>query len=275
MTRTQYDKPRPSIPAAVERLVLVEAGHACAIKECRDHTYVELHHIDENRENNDLVNLIVLCDRHHKMAHAGKIDRKSLRMYKDLLSRSRDAEILARLERLEAERVVASAELPVAGASEEQPVDASITKSSAARWAVQQFALSQVAITWYEKEANIYLERHVELESGDRRLVLDGLKQSDGDASDVIIDFCYIRKAYLDAPAYPAWFKEKLDLYEMMTGRKAVGVMLVVFGRERMLEEGGIPMIRRGVDETEGVSLAVYSCEQLGFHPGPISAGVL
>lgn len=275
MSKATYENQRPHIPADVERLVLVEAGHACAVKECRDHTYIELHHIDENRENNDPANLIVLCDRHHKMAHAKKIDRKSLRMYKDLLSNSREAEILARLERLEAGPTGQQAELPVAESSEEQPVDAGIVKLSAERWRVQQFALSQVAITRYEQEAGTYFERHVELRSGDKRLVLDGLKQFDGDAPDVIIDFCYVRKAYLDAPAYAPWLKDKLDLYEIMTGRRAVGVMLVVVGRERMLEEGGIPMIRQSVSETEGVSLQVYSCEQLGFHPGPISAGVL
>ncbi|RYY26142.1 MAG: HNH endonuclease [Sphingomonadales bacterium] len=275
MSKATYEDPRPSIPAGVARLVLVEAGHACAVKECRDHTYIELHHIDENRENNNPANLIVLCDRHHKMAHAGKIDRMALRMYKDLLANSRDAEILARLERLEAQRTGEPTELPVAESSDEQPVDTGIRKLSATRWAVQQFALSQVAITKYEQEAGIYFERHVELLSGDKRLVLDALKQFDGDAPDVIIDFCYIRKSYLDASAYGAWFREKLEVYEMMTGRKAVGVLLVVVGRERMLEEGGIPMIRQSVVDNEGVSLQVYSCEQVGFHPGPISAGVI
>ena len=274
MSKPTYENPRPNVPAAVARLVLVEAGHACALKECRDHTYIELHHIDENRENNDPANLVVLCDRHHKMAHAGKIDRMALRMYKDLLSNSRDAEILARLERLEAQRAGGPAEMPVAKNSEEQPVDPGIRKLSAARWAVQQFALSQVAITRYEQEVGIYFERHVELLSGDKRLVLDGLNQFEGDAPDVIIDFCYIRKSYLDAPTYGAWFREKLGIYEMMTGRKAVGVLLVVVGRERMLEEGGIPMIRQSVLENEDVSLQVYSCEQVGFHPGPISASV-
>ncbi len=102
---------------------MVEAGHACSVKDCREHTYVELHHIDENRENNNRENLIVLCDKHHRMAHAGKIDRKALKLYKEMLTSSRDADILARIERLEAQRAHGASELPVVESTGEQPVD--------------------------------------------------------------------------------------------------------------------------------------------------------
>jgi len=83
-----YDSSRPSIPAEIRRAVEVESGHACAIKGCSEHTYLEIHHIDENRENNTIENLILLCDKHHKMAHAKIIDRKALRAYKRILSGS-------------------------------------------------------------------------------------------------------------------------------------------------------------------------------------------
>lgn len=86
MTEPTYDDKRPSIPAEVRRSVEVESGHCCAIKGCNEHTYLEIHHIDENRENNSIENLILLCDKHHKMAHAKVIDRKALRKYKGLLA---------------------------------------------------------------------------------------------------------------------------------------------------------------------------------------------
>lgn len=86
VSKKNYDSPRPNIPAEIRRAVEVESGHSCAIKECGEHTYLEVHHIDDNRENNVLKNLVLLCDKHHKMAHAGVIDRKSLRAYKELLS---------------------------------------------------------------------------------------------------------------------------------------------------------------------------------------------
>lgn len=86
MIKDKYKTNRPHIPAHIERAIKVEAGHECTVKNCNEHTYLEIHHIDENRENNNLDNLILLCDKHHKMAHANKIDRKSLKDYKKLLN---------------------------------------------------------------------------------------------------------------------------------------------------------------------------------------------
>ncbi len=85
----QYNNKRPSIPANIKRAVEVEAGHACSIKECKDHTYLEIHHINENREDNNIENLILLCTKHHKMAHKKAIDRKALREYKLLLQKDK------------------------------------------------------------------------------------------------------------------------------------------------------------------------------------------
>lgn len=101
MTQKQYVDSRPAIPAEIARSVKVEAGHQCAIKACPEHTYLEIHHINEDREDNRLENLILLCDKHHKMAHAGVIDRKSLREYKKLLQSPNANTLLERLEKLE------------------------------------------------------------------------------------------------------------------------------------------------------------------------------
>ena len=79
MADKKYDGGRPNIPADIDRSVKIKAGHRCSITFCNEHTYLEIHHIDENRANNNIDNLILLCGKHHKMAHAGKIDRKSLR----------------------------------------------------------------------------------------------------------------------------------------------------------------------------------------------------
>ena len=82
----QYNGKRPNIPADITRIIEVEAGHKCSIKNCYEHTYLEIHHINQNREDNSVDNLILLCDKHHKMAHANKIDRKALKEYKKLLN---------------------------------------------------------------------------------------------------------------------------------------------------------------------------------------------
>jgi hypothetical protein len=79
-----YDRERPCIPVELRRQVMTEAGHCCIVQQCNEHI-VEIHHIDENRENNDPSNLAVLCDKNHKLAHNKTISRMDLRKYKELL----------------------------------------------------------------------------------------------------------------------------------------------------------------------------------------------
>lgn len=77
------DAERPPIPADIERRVLVEAGHRCAIPTCR-HIEVDIHHIIPwvQCKAHEYDNLIALCPNCHRRADVGKIDRKSLRIYK-------------------------------------------------------------------------------------------------------------------------------------------------------------------------------------------------
>ena len=55
--KKEYDEKRPTIPAEKRREVEVEAGHKCSIKDCNEHTYLEIHHIDFNRENNEIFSI--------------------------------------------------------------------------------------------------------------------------------------------------------------------------------------------------------------------------
>ena len=82
---------RPPIPRPLEREVLVEAGHRCAIPRCGQ-TPIEIHHIvpwADCREHN-FENLIALCPNCHARARDGQgrqgIDRLSLQKYKANLS---------------------------------------------------------------------------------------------------------------------------------------------------------------------------------------------
>jgi len=72
---------------------MTEAGHSCSVQHCSEHI-VEIHHIDENRDNNDPSNLIVLCDKHHKLAHKKNITRMELKDYKKLLSQPKSTQYL-------------------------------------------------------------------------------------------------------------------------------------------------------------------------------------
>lgn len=111
MPDKKYEDSRPVIPAEVARAVKVEAGHNCAIRHCPEHTYLEIHHINKDREDNRLENLILLCDKHHKMTHVGIIDNKSLHEYKNLLKSNDTETLLQRFEKLES-MVAASRMIP-------------------------------------------------------------------------------------------------------------------------------------------------------------------
>lgn len=77
---------RPAIPMEIQRAVLIEAGHKCAIPACR-HPRVEIHHIIPwaKCKKHEYQNLIALCPNCHARAHDGEIDRKSLLRYKSAL----------------------------------------------------------------------------------------------------------------------------------------------------------------------------------------------
>lgn len=272
MNSKTYDDSRPTIPAEISRAVKVEAGHSCAIKSCSDHTYLEIHHIDFNRNNNKLVNLILLCRKHHAMAHDKVIDRKALQEYKALLITSHNVLIDEKLEEIKNLIINEKASKPEPEVSSNQPPDEQIVKRAPSRAEILNFALYHVAITHYENEQNLTFEHQVEFVHGKSSLMLDALRQDDDLPEDVAIEVHYLRKPYQDAPAYGPWLLKKLELYQLMTGRIARGVLLVVVGRERMLEGEYLELTKKGVDSCGGkVSLKVYSCEQVGFHPGAVS----
>ena len=77
---------RPPIPRGLERDVLVEAGHRCAIPRCLQYP-VQIHHIVnwEQCQRHEFENLIALCGVCHDRTRLGGragIDRQSLRRYK-------------------------------------------------------------------------------------------------------------------------------------------------------------------------------------------------
>lgn len=78
---------RTSIPEELRRRVLIEAGHRCAIHTCKNPD-VDVHHIVpwEKCQEHTFENLIALCPNCHRRSHAGKIDQKSLLLYKTRLA---------------------------------------------------------------------------------------------------------------------------------------------------------------------------------------------
>ena len=74
---------RPPIPADLERQVLIEVGHRCAIHTCRQ-VPVEIAHIVpwSRCHSHEFHNLIALCPTCHTRYDNGQIDRRAMSAYK-------------------------------------------------------------------------------------------------------------------------------------------------------------------------------------------------
>jgi len=58
----------------INRGVVIWAHYGqCAFSTCNS-PYQEVHHIDQNPENNEITNLIPLCSIHHRLIHMAKVD---------------------------------------------------------------------------------------------------------------------------------------------------------------------------------------------------------
>lgn len=275
MSNSSYSSSRPSIPAGLRRSIEVEAGHTCAIKGCGEHTYLEIHHIDHNRENNALENLILLCDKHHKMSHAKVIDRKALREYKKLLNKNHDSTILEKIEELKGLINDQKISKPISQPTNSQPVDTQISKVAPRRSDILHFALYHVAIAFYEKQSSLYFEHQVEFIKGESHLILDALRQDDDLSKDIIIEVQYIRKSYLDSIIYSQQIEKKIEIYKLLTGREARGILLIVVSKEKMKTATNLQYTYKGVENSnEDITIEVFSCDEIGFHPGAVSAAI-
>tara|TARA_A100001391_G_scaffold93846_1_gene62236 strand:+ start:151 stop:1047 length:897 start_codon:yes stop_codon:yes gene_type:complete len=243
------------------------------VKGCGEHTYLEMHHIDGNRENNRVANLILLCDRHHKMSHAGMIDRRSLWEYKKLLSVAHDTAIYQRLERLE--RMIGQHSELAKGAiiaASAQPVSRSckLQKSCPDRGDILHFVLKHAAIRHFERLVDVPFSHQVAFSRGSQVLMLDAIRQDDRLDHDYIIEVQYLSKSYMDAPVYGEWVEAKLELYELLTGRSAIGILMIVVGRDRMKQN--LPLTVEGLHACgKRVELEVFTCSEIGFQPGSFS----
>lgn len=275
MSDKPYSKSRPSIPAELRRAIEVEAGHNCAIKGCYEHTYLEIHHIDLNRENNALENLILLCDKHHKMSHAEVIDRKALRKYKNLLNNNRDSIIIEKIEELKALINSQKVSKPIPQPTNLQPINTQVSKVAPYRSDILYFALYHVAIGFYEKQNSLYFEHQVEFIKDESHLILDALRQDDSVSKDIIIEVHYIRKSYLDSIIYGQQIEKKIEIYKLLTGREARGILLVIVSKEGMKTETNLQYTYKGVeDSSEDITIEVFSCDEIGFHPGAVSEAI-
>jgi len=276
MPEMPYQEPRPSLPADVRRAVEVESGHSCAITRCGEHTYLEIHHINENREDNRVENLILLCDKHHKMAHAEVIDRKSLREYKGLLKKFYNAALLERVERLEELLAQAPKTEPQPQPSVALVQDPDIPlKSVATRSRLMAMTLEQLALAKFERDHKTYLERQLQFSKGSAVLQLDAVRQDDNLPEDLVVEVRWLRKRYLDGPIYVRQVETATSTYELITGRKARGILIFVVPKDTMKRVSDLPFTATELENVERKpEIVIYTYSDLGFDPGAISASL-
>lgn len=272
----KYKEPRPALPANLRRAVEVESGHACAVNRCGEHTYLEIHHINQNREDNRIENLILLCDKHHKMAHSGVIDKKALNEYKRLLKGAYISDLMERLRRLEeltAQGDKLASEVPTAHTLEASQDPDLPTKTTAGRPQLMYLTLEQLALARFERENNLLLERHARITKGTAFLELDALRQDDDLSEDVIVEVRWLRKRYLDGPVWVRQVEAVTETYEFITGRKARGVLLFVVPKQNMKTLADLPLTAAELEKLERKpEIFIYTYAELGFDPGAVSS---
>jgi hypothetical protein len=277
----KYEQPRPPINANLRRALEVESGHACAVVRCGEHTYLELHHINQNREDNRMENLVLLCDKHHKMAHAGVIDRKALREYKRLLRGTYSSDLHERVLKLEAllaqgaslrsDSTDGTVEPEVEGAAD---TDVPF-KTTTPRSDLMSFTLEQLALARFERESRLLFDRQARITRGDSAIRLDALRQDDSLPEDVIVEVRWLRKRYLDAPIWVRQVDAAVSAYELMTGRRARGVLVFVVPKADMKTISDLPYTATEIERVaRKPEVVIYTYEELGFDPGAVSSAL-
>lgn len=272
---TTYEEPRPSIPAELRRAIEVESGHACAVARCGEHTYLEIHHINQNREDNRVENLVLLCDKHHKMAHADVIDRKALREYKRLMQDAYASNLGQRVRRLE-ELIIQGQTIEFEPSEKKAPQETDPglpTKNVTPRSQLMYLTLEQIALTKFERDTKLLLERQPRFVRGDASFQLDAIRQDDDLPEDVIVEVRWMRKRYMDGPIWVRQMDAATSAYELITGRKARGVLIFVVPKDSMKLVSDLPYTAGELEKVERKpEIIIYTYAELGFDPGAITS---
>ncbi len=226
-------------------------------------------------------NLVLLCDKHHKMAHAGVIDRKSLREYKRLLKDAYSSDLHERVRKLEtllaqgASMKSDPAEMTVEP-KVEVAADAGVPfKTTTPRSDLMSLTLEQLALAKFERESGLLFDRQARITRGDNAIRLDALRQDDSLPEDVIVEVRWLRKRYLDAPIWVRQVDAAVSAYEFMTGRRARGVLVYVVPKADMKTISDLPYTATEIDRVERKpEVVIYTYAELGFNPGAISAAL-
>lgn len=269
----KYSENRPAIPAETERMIKVDAGYQCSIKNCNEHTYLEIHHIDFNRENNSFENLILLCDKHHKMAHKKIIDRKALLEFKKNLNTNIENHILERINNLELklgnESKIDINEDKIKEV--ENPEYSTVKISGQRRGKIFYYILDQLCISKLEEEEKKIYLRTVKIKWKNKEVNLDAIFCDNDSGIDTIVEICWIRKLYLDIPIHIKRLEEKLSIYEITSKRRVSGTIIFAVSKDYMKDFTQLPQSYKAFNESSRkLKYLIFSYNDLGFSPSGI-----
>jgi hypothetical protein len=195
----------------------------------------------------------------------------------NLKAQERHAQILQQMEQLRHLMEQGGAEKQAPSQDNQHPTEETVTlpiKVVTVRSQLLYLTLDQLAISHLERRRRTTYERRVTIRTADGEVFLDALRQDDDLPADQIVEVRWLRKRYLDAPVWAAQVTSKVKLYELLTGRAALGTLLFVVP-DKLGDLDELPYSRDAITQAEppiaGV-IATYS--NIGFDPGPISAAV-
>lgn len=195
----------------------------------------------------------------------------------NLKAEERHAQVLEQMAHLRRLMEQGGAEKPAPPQDQQHPAEETVSlpiKVVTGRSQLLYLTLDQLAISYLERQRNTTYERRVKIRTVDGEVFLDALRQDDDLPADQIVEVRWLRKRYLDAPVWAAQVTSKVKLYELLTGRAAVGTLLFVVP-DKLGDLDELPYSREAIAQAEppiaGV-IATYS--NIGFDPGPISAAV-
>jgi len=210
------------------------------------------------------------------MAHAGVIDRKALQEYKRLLKDAYSSALVERVQKLEelmqqgrsiqAERSVSE---PIAAAQDPGlPI-----KTTVKRWELSYQTLEELAISRFERQNNLLLERRPRFTRGNAGLQLDAIRQDDDLSEDIIVEVRWLRKRYLDGPIWVRQVEAATSTYELISGRKARGILIFVVPKDDMKSISDLPWTSEELPKLERKpEVVIYTYEDLGFVPDAITS---
>jgi hypothetical protein len=80
-------KKREPVITRDKRALLIECGYKCSVPRCEIHwPILQFHHINGDRSDSALKNILVLCPTHHQMATSGDMDRPACESLKQILA---------------------------------------------------------------------------------------------------------------------------------------------------------------------------------------------